>query len=185
MDRRRIERMNLKFGKFLDPVLMLAIILVFVVSLLSVRNLTPRTFSQEMKETILGITEPNKTIPIKLILGEHAYITQEILTTINDHYFKYTAFVKKPLKGRVSKPIIEIQNSESMKVQIQYINSNSSKIAIFQESKSTNHILQENNKVYMPEITFDQEKDTLYLSIENTKSVLFDQYVEIDFFLNP
>lgn len=185
MDKRDIERMNIKFGKFLDPFLMLAIIMIISISLLSVRSLSPRAFSQEEFNSVLGVQEKSKG-EVNFVQGEHRYITSEELKQINPTHFKYTTFVKKPPKGRISKPILELEkfgSETTLRIQLTYTNSNNSKISIFDEKNKTNYILQEGNRKYTQDIKLNNSH-TLHLAVENTKPVFFDQYIELNFLLN-
>ncbi len=154
MDKRDVERINIKFGKFLDPFLMLAIIMIVFVSLLSVKSLSPRTFSQEEFKSVLGVQD-NSQGEINFVQGEHRYIASEELQQINPTHFKYTTFVKKPPKGRISKPILELEKFTSdatLRIQLTYTNSNNSKISIFDEKSKTNYILQEGSRKYTQDI---------------------------------
>ncbi len=187
MDRREISRINVKFGKFLDPFLILGILLILTISILAVDSLSPRTFSKEQMKNVLGIQEES-IVDFELIRGNHNYITSERLDEISKNYFKYTTVVVKPPEGRISKPIIKIrgiQKDTNVKIHLNYTNLNNSKISIFDKSQNTSYILQQNSQNYTQNINLTQNSDTLYLIIENSRPVFFNQYIEINFFLNP
>ena len=187
MDRREISRMNIKFGKFLDPFLILGILLILTVSILAVGSLSPRTFSKEQMANVLGIQEGD-AVSFELIRGTHNYITSENLEELSKNHFKYTAVVNKPPEGRISKPILEIiglQDAAQLKIHLNYTNLNNSKISIFDESRNTSYIIQKNSQNYSQNIDVNQNAGPFYLVIENSRPVFFNQYIEINFFLNP
>ncbi len=187
MDRRELSRINVKFGKFLDPFLILLVIMILTTSVLSIQNLKPRTFSKEQFAHVLGVQEENN-VNLELISGDHRYITNESLKEINDTHYKYTAFVQKPPEGRISKPILKfkgINDEMELRTHLVYTNSNNSKISIFSESQNINYVLQEKKQNYTPNIQINSAKDTFYLVIENPTPIYFNQYIEVSFFLNP
>ena len=186
MDRREISRMNIKFGKFLDPFLILGILLILTISILAVGSLSPRTFSNEQMANVLGI-QKGDAVEFELVRGNHNYITTENLEEISENHFKYTAIATKPPEGRISKPIIKIiglQEDSILKTHLNYTNLNNSKISIFDESQNTSYIIQQNSHNYSQNIEVNQNTDTLYLVVENSRPVFFNQYIEINFFLN-
>ncbi len=187
IDKRELSRINIKFGKFLDPFLILAILFILTTSILAVSSLSPRTFSKEQMANVLGIQEDSE-INFKLIRGSHNYITSENLEEISKNHFKYSTLVTKPPEGRISKPIIQIDNlykEKELKIRLNYTNLNNSKISIFDESQNTSYILQKNSQNYSQNINIDQNTKDLYLVVENSRPVFFNQYIEISFFLNP
>lgn len=184
MDKREILRFNLKFGKFFDPVIMLLIITILSVSILSFRNLSAQSLTQN--ETVLGVQSENQP-KIALIKGEHNHIHSEKLEQKSSNHFTYTCFVQKAPKGRISKPIFQLSNLEqeiSFTAQVMYSNSRNSKISIFKEETNTTQILQKNGQQYTQNIEVDSNTEKLYLIVENERPVFFNQYVQIDFFLN-
>ena len=52
-----LKRLNSKFGKFFDPLLVLAIIALFTVPALTLSNLTPGHKPPHKESTVLGLTE--------------------------------------------------------------------------------------------------------------------------------
>ncbi len=186
MDKRKVSRINMKYGKFLDPFVVIGLVLILTFAVLSVRSLTPRTFSYDQRPSILGVQQQEGEFNFKLIRGEHNYISNENLKEISSTHFKYTAFVKQAPKGRISKPIVEFEISEEadLKAQLIYTNATNSKISLFDERKNTNYILQENTQNYSPNINIREKSNTYYLVIENEKPLYFDQYIEVSFFLN-
>ena len=187
MDRREISRINVKFGKFFDPLIILLIFVILTVSVLSVRNLSPRTFSQEQRDAVLGVQENGK-VSFDLVRGNHNYITTENLEEITENHFKYTTLIKKPPQGRISKPVIKLeglQEETEIKIYLNYTNLNNSKISIFSESNNTSYILQQDRQNYSQKFVSNQKSDLLYLVLENSRPVFFNQYLEINFFLNP
>jgi len=186
MDRRELSRINIKFGKFFDPFLILAIISILTISVLSVRSLSPRTFSQEEVANVLGIQEHDE-VSFELIRGQHNYITSEKLEEVAQTHYKYTTLVIKPTEGRISKPIVKLEGLKTnaiLKAHLTYTNSNNSKISIFDESTNTSYILQKHSQNYSHNIEINEQSDTFYLVLENTKPIFFNQYIEIAFFLN-
>ncbi len=186
MDIRELRRINLKFGKFLDPFLILAIIAILTFSILSITNLSPKSFSQGQKANVLGVQDSTE-ISFELIRGAHNYITSEKLRQITPTHLKYTTLLKKPPEGRISKPIIKIEGLQEdavLKAHLTYTNSTNSKISIFDKSRNTSYVLQDRLVNYSPNIKINSKTDTLYLMVENPKPILFNQYVEIAFFLN-
>lgn len=179
--------MNVKFGKFLDPFLILGILLILTVSILAVGSLSPRTFSKEQMANVLGIQEGDN-VNFELFRGNHNYITSENLEELSKNHFKYTTVVTKPPEGRISKPILKIiglQEDANLKVHLNYTNLNNSKISIFDESQNTSYIIQKNSQNYSQSIDVNQSTGTFYLVVENSRPVFFNQYIEINFFLNP
>ncbi len=187
IDKRELSRINIKFGKFFDPFLILAILFILTTSILAVNNLSPRTFSKEQMANVLGIQEDSE-INFTLIRGNHNYITSENLEERGKNHFKYTTLVTKPPEGRVSKPIIQIDGlyeEKELKILLNYTNLNNAKISIFDESQDTSYILQKDSQNYSQNININQNTNNLYLVIENVRPVFFNQYIEINFFLNP
>ncbi len=186
MDQREISRINMKYGKFLDPFMVICLVLVFTFSILSVRSLTPRSFSYEQRTNVLGVQQEEGEFNFELIRGQHNYISNENLKEISPTHYKYSAFVKQAPKGRISKPIVKFEISEEadLKAQLIYTNATNSKISLFDERKNTNYILQQNTQNYSPNINIREKSNTYYLVIENEKPLYFDQYIEVSFFLN-
>lgn len=174
----------MKYGKFLDPFVVIGLVLILSFTVLSVRSLTPRSFSYEQRASVLGVQE--EEFNIELVRGEHNYISNENLKKINPTHFKYTAFIKQPPQGRISKPIVDIATGDEaeMKVQLIYTNASNSKVSIFDKHRNTNYILQKDTNKYSPNINVREKNNTYYLVIENEKPVYFNQYVEVAFFLN-
>lgn len=185
MDQREISRIKIKFGKFLDPFIILTTVLIILLSILSVRSLTPRAFLQQESPNVLGVEESFEEGSLELVQGEHNYITSETLKKTTSNLFKYTTIVKPRELGIISKPIIKIENVESLKIQLAYTNSTNSKISLFDKNNNTSYILQNLNQTYSPNIEINEKSETIYLLVENSKSVFFNQYIEINFFLNP
>ena len=184
MDKRDISRLNLKFGKFVDPLLLLFTLAIILTSIISVKNLTPRTFAGKEMPDVLGVEDRLEIGEINLIEGDHNYISSEKLEKTAENQFKYTSLIKKRDAGTISKPIILIKNTEILKAKINYSNATTSKISLVDEGNNTSYIIKENNNLYTPEIPLNENSGEIYLMIEDTKSVFFNQYIEIDFFLN-
>ena len=181
MDKREILRLNMKFGKFLDPFVLLTIVGVICISILAVFSLTARTFPEQESTSVLGVdTEPK----IKLIQGKHNYITDEKLQKISEDNFKYTAFIQKRPSGKVSKPILHVNTGDNLKADIIYTNSNTSKISLVNDRSKISYLMQENTHNYSPNIKLSSKEEIFYILIENQRPVLFKQYIEINFFLN-
>ena len=182
MDQREISRLNMKFAKFLDPLIILTVVAIICTSVIAVFNLSPRAFSQKEALEILGVdTEPK----LELIHGGHKYITNENLQKISNNHFKYSTFIQERRSGKISKPIVKIQGTQDLKIQIVYTNSKTSKISLVSESDKTSYLIQENTYSYSPNININSQTEEMYLLVENTKPVFFKQYIEINFFLNP
>ena len=184
MDKRDISRLNLKFGKFVDPILLILTLAIIFTSVISVKNLTPRTFAGKEMPDVLGIEDGEEKGEITLIGKGHNYITSEKLEKTGDNQFKYTSLIKKREAGTISKPIILIKDTELLKAKINYSNTTFSKISLVDKSNNTSYIIKENNELYTPDIHLNENSREIYLMIEDTKSIFFNQYIEIDFFLN-
>lgn len=182
MDKREILRLNMKFGKFLDPILLLTIVGLVCISILAVFNLTARTHSAQEATSVLGVdTEEPR---MKLIQGKHSYITDEKLERISESHFKYTAFIQKRPSGKISKPILHISQGNALKVQVAYTNSNTSKISLVNDKSKISYLVQNKVQSLSPDIKLGNTEDIFYLLVENENPVLFKQYLELNFFLN-
>ncbi len=181
MDKRKILRLDIKFGKFLDPILIVLLIFIFTITTLTVINLSPRDHS-EKNQKVLGVLSDTSPLNIKPVYGEHKYITEENLEQISPNQFKYTTFIKKNIKPRISKPIIQINNPKhtQIKAYLTHTNTANSKISIV-ESK-TSYILKNQEKTYSQSIDIKEDQTIIYLLIENPYPILFNQYIEIQFF---
>lgn len=187
MDKRDLGRFNIKYGKFFDPLVILMIAVMITTPVLAVKNLSPRVLPADEISDVLGVQESEESINFELIRGEHNYITSEKLKEISPNNFKYTTLVKKPPQGRISKPIIEIEgiNKDAvLKTELMNSNSHNSKISVYDNSSETNYILQEKLNTYSQNIKVNKNTDTFYIVIENENPVLFNQYIELRFFLN-
>jgi hypothetical protein len=189
MDKRDLLRAERKFGKFFDPLVILLIICTFSVSILSLRSLTPRTFSNDAKQkNVLGLEEGVDILKLEGIFGSHEYITSENFTQISPTHYKYTSLIKSTPAGRISKPVVKIlhlDKEESLKIQLAYTNSNTTKISIVDKENNTRYILKEKGLTHFQSIDKMNTSKILYLSLENEKPVFFNQYLEINFFVNP
>ncbi len=185
MDSRDLGRLNIKFGKFLDPVVIVLTIATIFVSIASVNNLSPRTFSKDEEKSVLGITTDNESKMLELVGGEHNYITSENLKEITPENFQYSTLVKKRSLGKYSKPILNTKGTKEIKVQLAYTNSNNSKISLVDEANGISYILQDKGVSYSPMITLNSNSKSIYLLVENSQNVHFNQYIEINFFVNP
>ncbi len=187
MDKRDIDRFNIKYGKFFDPLIILVIVVMIATPVLAVKNLSPRVLPEGEISDVLGVQDGEESVDFELIVGEHNYITSEKLNEISPSHFKYTALVKKPPQGRISKPIVEIQglNKDAvLKTELMNSSSHNSKISVYDSSGDTKYILQEKLNSYSQNIKVNKNTDTFYLVIENENPVLFNQYIELRFFLN-
>ncbi len=184
MDEREISRLNMRFGKFFDPILLLTTITVICISVLAVLSISPRTFSKQEITDVLGAKDESTGPNLELIRGEHEYFTSENLQKISDTHFKYSTFINKRPSGKISKPILKIQGASDTKIQIAYTNSNTSKIFLVKGDGDTSYLLQKNSISYSPNINFQNQSEEIYLLVENAKPIFFKQYVEINFFLN-
>jgi hypothetical protein len=183
MDKRKFLRFNLKFGKFIDPILLLGILIIFAISITSVLNLSPKTHLISNLD-ILGVADSSAPITLKPIYGEHRYIRDENLEKISSSHFRYTTFVNKNMESRISKPIIRMAQSDedvALIVHLVYTNARNSRISIVETQ--TNYIIKENGFKYAQKIMPENQVTTLYLVIDTEKTIFFDQYIEIDFFL--
>lgn len=182
MDKREILRLKLKYEKFLDPIVLLGIICIFMITILSVLNLSPQTYQgQNLK--VLGVINESQSIHIEPVYGDHKYIEEEELKQISEDHFKYTALIKKNSQARVSKPIIHIvQNEEhkNLRAKLIYTNTRTPRISLVNENVS--YILQEEETKYSQKINLKDKTSTLYLAIENNTPIFFDQYIEIHLF---
>ncbi len=184
MDTRDISRLNIKFGKFLDPFLLLGALIIVFTSIIAIKSLTPRTFTGEKMPSVLGVTEETEDEPFQLIGGNHNYITSEKLEEISSNHFKYTTVINKKDAGVISKPIIKIKDVKDFKAQLTYTNSTNSKVSLVDKTNNTSHLIKEKNNLYTPNIPLNDSSKEIFLLIEDDKSVFFKQYLEIHFFLN-
>ncbi len=183
MDKRKILRFNLKFGKFLDPILLLGILGIFAIAITSVFNLSPQTYSVSELD-ILGVADDSAPITLKPIYGDHQYIRDENLDQISSSHFRYTTFVNKNMQSRISKPIIRMGQTDEdvgLVVHLVYTNAKNTRISIVESQ--TNYIIKEDRLKYSQKIVPENQVTTLYLVIDTDKTIFFDQYIEIDFFL--
>ena len=185
MEERQKARINLKFGKFADPFAIVLILAICTLSILSVSNLTPQTHSTR-GDRILGVTEESKDY-LQPIYGEHNYITEENLDRMSESHYKYSTFIKPNMKPRISKPILQINskdnNYQKLKSKTFYSNDSNSRVSLVDANNNTSYLILNNGQRYTQNLPLEKTGSKLYLAIENTQPVFFNQYIEIHFFL--
>jgi len=182
MDERDKARIDLKFGKFTDPFVIVMILTLVFLSILAVTNLTPQTHPSR-GEKILGITEDSRN-HLELVEGKHNYIVEENLEQISKKHFKYTTFIKPNMQPRISKPILEINNDyKNMRSKVFYSNDSNFRVSLIDIENEVSYLMIDQKERYTQNIPIQDTGPTLYLAIENTQPVFFSQYIEIHFFL--
>ncbi|MGI5897986.1 MAG: hypothetical protein ACOX6Q_02395 [Candidatus Dojkabacteria bacterium] len=165
-------------AKILEPVIIVALVLVFVIPILSVINISPIT-RQLKKLDVLGVTTQSSYV-IDLVEGKHRVFTSEKLRELeNKDTFEYTTNIGKRSGDRYSKPILKIRNKGA-----------ESKTFIFDGSTAVNTksniLLNIENKSYKLQgdngITHTQEivvkpnsEITIFLVVESLNSIQFSE----------
>lgn len=189
MDKRDIKRIQMKFGKFLDPFVIVVIIAVFSLSALSLVNLSPRTYTGFQKD-VLGATTENSSfnVTIEKVGGKHNYISNEILNKISPTHYVYKAKVGSMGAGQYSKPIFRISatglQSQNLDFELLYSDSSKTKISLMDKASNISYILKDSDgKTYKQSTKVPSQETEYYLVLENTSYIFFDQIVEIRIFI--
>lgn len=107
IDKREIKRLNIKIGKYLDPLALFLLFAVFILPALAVINLSPRAKSVN---NVLGAASKQE-LSVVLVGGTHDYLNSEKLSFPNEKMTTYQAAILKHEKGEYSKPILQVKNT--------------------------------------------------------------------------
>ncbi len=165
-------------SQVLEPVIIVALVLVFVIPILSVLNISPIT-RQLKKLDVLGVTtQSNYTI--SLVEGRHKIFTSEKLRELeNKDNFEYSTSIGKRSNDRYSKPILKIKNKGSEPMTFLFnggttINTRSN-ILLNIEDKAYK-IQADTGITYSQEIEIEpNEEKTIFLVVESLNSVQFSE----------
>lgn len=189
MDKRDIKRIQMKFGKFLDPFAIVAVVAIFSLSALSLVNLSPRTYTGFQKDVLGATTEETEfNVNIEKVGGKHNYISNEQLNKISPTHYVYKAKISSMGTGQYSKPIFKIAatglQSQNLDFELLYSDSSKTKISLMDKSSNISYVLKDSNgKIYKQSTKVPNQETEYYLVLENPSYTFFDQIVEIRIFI--
>jgi hypothetical protein len=180
MLKREIKRVKLAVERVLEPFGLLVLAFLFVLPVLTVLNLD--TVSENKPVNVLGVQdEPG--LGIALVGGIHEVFEDESLSFITDTTAKYSTTLRKRDKGEYSKPVLQITNksSKDAKVTVSGYTQLSTGSDIYIIVNNEKNILQtKNGKSIDVSFTLDgTETIDMYILVDSTKTVLFDEEFEI------
>jgi len=165
-------------SKLAEPLLIVALITIFVLPILSVINLSPKT-GEIKKSDILGASTQSGCT-VDLIGGQHKIFSSEKLTqTEGIGMFEYTVTIGKRSAGRYSKPILRIKNKTDQQKTIIFDGQTAinTKSDIFLLSGNNSYILQNSTGItHTEKLTFNpNEEKIIFLAVENSANVQFSE----------
>jgi hypothetical protein len=107
------EEFKKVFSQILEPFALGLLALFFILPVVTVMNLTPKT-KQIKKIDVLGVTTQDELV-LRLVGGQHEIFSGESLNKIDETEYAYSARIGKRGADSYSKPILEIQNNTEEK----------------------------------------------------------------------
>lgn len=183
--RRELKRYHNRYGKYLDPIGILALIAIFILPILAVINISPETKTPTPnRSNVLG-AQVQGDLEVKLMEGTHSVITSE---SLKDAYvaplrYTYSAVLLSREAGSYSKPLVEITNPTDENVSFRFNileqPQGKTEVGIYLEDKNF-IILDAAKEKYAREFTIPANSDqTYYLYLTDTNTVNFNQEVSI------
>lgn len=182
------KRKNRKiFLQVVEPIALIALLLLFVIPILTVINLKPLVKPIPQKD-VLGIineSDPN----IYLVGGKHEVFREEVLNRLKPLLYSYSTQLVKRESSYYSKPILSVENRDSTKYTLSFsgqtISNTLSDISILTDK--TQCILQsEQGDISVCNIDVNPyENLVVFLSVENSSPVLFSELFDMSIKLEP
>ncbi|MBD3329102.1 hypothetical protein GF357_01255 [Candidatus Dojkabacteria bacterium] len=165
----------------LNSVTILIIAFIAVMPFLTIINLTPET-RQEFRPHVLGVQAQN----VSLVDGQHEYIRNEKLDIKDSNLAIYSAVITARNSGTYSKPIVTLANDSNTTKKYKVfttgtLKSTTSKLGVI--VNETNYILlsgEENTPYHMISVKPSSSVE-VYLRIENSFHISYDESISIDF----
>lgn len=187
MNKRVIKRLIARYGRLFEPLAVFAILTLFILPIVTVLNLSPKTRSliSRPNSSVLGVADVNGVI-ISKVGGNHKIVQNEKFISLNQSSFTYTATIKSREDGNYSKPILKVESGLDEEKEISFIlkgYEGSSEIGLLYND--TNYILKSSDGTHYTHI-MKAEKGIqyIYLNINTSSDVNFDQDLEIQVVTN-
>lgn len=190
--KRELRRYFNRYGKFVEPFMILALVMLFILPILSVKNLTPHTGkAPELNAenlNVLGVEVGNgQPFEIYEVGGMHNYIQNEKLTKLDSGSYQFSTKILLRKAGLYNKPILQVSNPTqddvTLELSLKDFENSSTQIGLLVDK--TNFVLHDSNGlIYSHQITIKSGQNvTLYLDVRNEVAVNFNE--EITLLLSP
>lgn len=189
MYKREFKRFAKKYGKFVEPFAILALIMLFILPVASVLNLSI-DFKQNgrVKQEVLGVTSDSKVV-LEKVGGIHPIIHNEKLLQSTENLYEYSANINKRPEGSYDKPVMVISNNTifDQKVTFTLNQGVSSDTLIGLSYNNTNYFLSTPQGETYPHILKLSQGESIRLSIliRNPNNVLFEDSISIGVRTSP
>lgn len=183
MLKREIKRVQKRLSPFLDPLAVVALIMVVVLPTLAVLNLSPLAKkSVNSNANVLGESDGNP-IGVVLVGGIHDYITNESLEFPSEKSYTYTASISSHNQGQYSKPVFQIVNNNSSEKTLELLTTieipSQTQVSIVMNDKEY-VLVSTKGEPYTVTIPLEEASENLaYLRIISQNSVLFSNRIEL------
>jgi len=191
--KREFKRTYLKYGKFLDPIAVFALIILIVIPIFAVINLSTKTLpsiyeanTTNNDKNVLGAKSDN-TFGLELTPGGHAVIQTKLLNKVNVNRYIYKTNILKHNFGTYSRPVLNIYNNTDLPILVSISPSG------ITEQPLVNTILDSSRKrLYSTStglrlVTYTvqphMQKD-LYVEIFSRKNINFQEELSLDIYLS-
>lgn len=184
MEIKKKSAIGQKLGKFaiiLEPLGILATIVLFTIPTLAVINLSAETKYISATQEVMGTTDTDNSqkdsLNIQLIGGIHQYISSETMEKDADETYTYHAKLAKRDAGSYSKPFITITNNTDSPINIYFTGrlSTDSKSKVGIIYNESNYLIQNTDgEIFKSPISIPSgDAAILYVSVSNDSDVLF------------
>jgi hypothetical protein len=184
MLKREIKRIQRKLSPLVDPLAIVAMILVVLLPTVAVLNLSPLSKDGvQTNKRVLGEMD-GKPIGFALVGGIHEYIKEEIIDFPTDTSYKYTATISPHQKGRYSKPAFQITNDNSVEKTLEITGSvtipSQTQISIILDNHEYVVVSSKGEPFTLTVPVKAGSEDIAYIKIVSQNSVLFSNAVELE-----
>ncbi|MBI2357218.1 hypothetical protein HYV12_04175 [Candidatus Dojkabacteria bacterium] len=185
MIKREIKRFRNKVGKYMDPLAIIAMILVLLLPALTVINLSPLSKSNvKTNKNVLG-EAVGKDLGFVLVGGVHDYIKEELLDFPSEDTYQYVATIIKHNPGRYSKPIVQIvnENSQEQAVTVSALMATTSntEVSIIVNEKEYRLVSSEGEPYTTSIVLPSKSENIMYLKLVTQTPTLFNNNIELQF----
>ncbi|MCA9375023.1 hypothetical protein KC622_01690 [Candidatus Dojkabacteria bacterium] len=183
MYKREIKRFANRYGKFLEPFAILAMIALFILPIASVLNLSIG-FKQNdsVKQEVLGVTSDSKVL-IEKVGGTHPVVYNEKLIQTSENVYEYSTYIRKRATGSYDKPILTITNNTLFDQEITFTlnKSDSTDTLIGVLYNRTNYFLSApDGETYSHTLKLSPGQSMpISITLRNNANVLFDDSISI------